>query len=241
MNPQRLAVIREIGDLTESQCKNCENHGKNKKYEKVCASCPTYKRLRQLGEALNKISQTKKGMGKMTKQTKNAKQSTEVTEELYYKLKPGKTDGEVAKEIGVSIATLYNHKRRWTKQDVEKIPQPDKEYQKLMGDLKVQLDQKKVTVQQLQDKINELTETVTAKNQRVSELERENARLKADVETLQDDIENIECLHGAESLEQEHIAKVAETYKNELEQQVKQNQELRNRIRSTVKELAQYI
>lgn len=234
MNPQRLAVINKIDDLIDRKCKSCKNYG-NRKNMHHCTPCPVNKQLLALGDKLNKIS---RGKQKMTKVQKKV-----FSKETYQLMAETKTDTEIAREFGIKQPTLAYHKKKWFggKQDAEKILQPDQEYQKLMGELKVQLDKKKVTVEQLEDKIHQLTETVTAKNQRVSELERENARLKADVEKLQDDIENIECLHGAESLEQEHIAKVAETYKNELEQQVKQNQELRNRIRSTVKELAQYI
>ncbi|MDW8515088.1 hypothetical protein [Priestia flexa] len=179
------------------------------------------------------------------------------SKETYQLMAETKTDTEIAREFGIKQPTLAYHKKKWFggKQDAEKIQQPDQEYQKLMGELKVQLDKKKVTVEQLEDKIHQLTETVLKKNERMLEIEQENERLKVECQKWEEGVVNINKTleSNANAMRQlaeendnlkndnNHLTGMVQKYRQELASKGKSEIELQEIVRTTVKQLAQYI
>jgi chromosome segregation ATPase len=94
----RLTLVRRMDDLLD-QCKLCPIKNGRYKYEKDCVGCQVYTELRSIGNRLERGKDMKRAV---------------ITQENYRELKEnGLTEKQAAEKLGISTATLWNHKKKW--------------------------------------------------------------------------------------------------------------------------------
>lgn len=113
----RKAIVRQINDLLDNECKTCEKvQGLRNKSNSICSTCDVYKELRELGDYMLKISNQRKEKKKVAteeKEVKNNKKKLSIKIEEYIELSAkGLKDKEIAEKMGIPKHTLANWKYR---------------------------------------------------------------------------------------------------------------------------------
>ncbi|MEK5235446.1 zinc-finger domain-containing protein [Paenibacillus sp. FSL L8-0470] len=133
MTSNRAETVRKIDDLLDGHCKSCEVKADfNKEYgsrsahlDKHCKSnCPVGSQLVELGQELSGKVRPRKQIKLEVEEVMAKPKFTLSAEEYFAERHAGKSIARIAKEQGVSEATIYNHMNKWAEEG--KGAEPDK-------------------------------------------------------------------------------------------------------------------
>lgn len=247
----RLEVIRKIDDLQDTNCQTCTliaTAERRKGSIRYCIEqCPIGKQLQDLGKELTKKERKPVGEKKIV-----------LDQDSYKKFKAsGKTDTAIAKEYGITGATLSYHKKKWFNEAVKpelKIVEPVEATEKPIESKPIKQDkivEYAALINELSDKVKKQEEVEKALQEIVTVYQAEEVEWKRKQEEIKSLTKQVEYLEDKrleekelylDTLEQlknkdyelENLKRASENNRTAMEGFVKENQSLRNMVKEMV-------